>query len=389
MVSSLIDPMTSWWRVDMVRATFLPFEADLILRIPLSHNLPEDKIIWIRNSRGDFTVKSAYHIAHNLSDSREKEECSNGDPCKLIWMKLWHLNLPTKMKFFSWRACVNGLPTMEAICCRGITQSRGCPVCSSEVESLDHALLHCAFSASVWCLWSDNPLRTHGINKSFLDSTIFILSPSYATLQDLELFFAIAWAIWFNRNKIVYKDSSLLPLQVWKMAKNVSEDFVSSATWDLGQPRTTPSSWVPPPSGFHKINVDGASSELDSFSSVGVVIRDCKGDVVAALCKPLQTRFFAKLTEVFSLEHGILLAQELHLAWVIVESNSLNAIQAINEGATGGSLGHILQGILQVSVSFESCLFKHINRSFNTPWKGVAPHYISSFLQSNLNVNDL
>ena len=71
------------------------------------------------------------------------------------------------------------------------------------------------------------------------------------------------------------------------MAKNVSEDFVSSTTWDLGQPRTTPSSWVPPPSEFHKINVDEASSELDSFSSVGVVIRDCKGDVVAALCKPL------------------------------------------------------------------------------------------------------
>ncbi|XP_030945991.1 uncharacterized protein LOC115970505 [Quercus lobata] len=159
----------------------------------------------------------------------------------------------------------------------------------------------------------DNPLHTHGINKSFLDSTIFILS--HATLQDLELFFAIAWAIWFNRNKIVHKDSSLLPLQVWKLAKNVSEDFVSSATWDLVQPRTTPSSWVPPPSGFHKINVDEASSELDSFSSVGVVIRDCKGDVVAALCKPLQTRFSAELTEVFALEHGILLAQELHLAW--------------------------------------------------------------------------
>lgn len=110
---------------------------------------------------------------------------------------------------------------------------------------------------------------------------------------------------------------------------------------------------------------------------------------MAALCKPLQTRFSAELTEVFSLEHGILLAQELHLARVIVEFDSLNAIQAINEGATGGSLGHILQGILQVSVSFESCLFKHINRSFNTVahklaqharrtgfhrlWKGVAP----------------
>ena len=151
----------------MIRATFLPFEADLILRIPLSHNLPEDKIIQIGNSRGEQS--------------------------KVL--------------------------TIQPIICRNQgrkknAQSGGCPVGSSEVESLDHALLHCAFSTSVWCLWSNNPLHTHGINKSFLDSTIFILSPSYATLQDLELFFAIAWAIWLNRNKIVHKDSSLLPLQV-------------------------------------------------------------------------------------------------------------------------------------------------------------------------------
>ena len=101
MVSSLIDPVTNWWRVDMVRVTFLPFEADLILRIPLSHNLPEDKIIWIGNNQGDFTAKNAYHIAHNLLESREKEECSNGDPCKPVWRKLWHLNLPAKIKIFA------------------------------------------------------------------------------------------------------------------------------------------------------------------------------------------------------------------------------------------------------------------------------------------------
>ena len=190
MVSYLIDPMTKWWRVDMIRATFLPFEADSILKIPLSHNLPEDKIIWIGNSYGDFTVKSAYHIAYNLLESKEKEECLNRDPCKPVWRKLWHLNLPAKIKIFAWRACVNGLPTMEAINCRGISQNKDCPIYGSEVESLDHALLNCVFSSSIWCLWPKNPLRTHGINKSFLDFAIFILS--HATLQDLELFFAIA-----------------------------------------------------------------------------------------------------------------------------------------------------------------------------------------------------
>ena len=64
MVSSLIDPVIKWWRADVIRETFLPFEVDTILRILLSQSLPEDKLIWMGNSRGEFTVKSTYHIAH-------------------------------------------------------------------------------------------------------------------------------------------------------------------------------------------------------------------------------------------------------------------------------------------------------------------------------------
>ena len=123
---------------------------------------------------------------------------------------------------------------------------------------------------------------------------------------------------------------------------------------------------------------------------------------MVALCKPFQVCFSAELTEVFALEHDILLAQELQLSRVIVEFNSLNAIQVINDGATKSSFGHLIQGILQVSNSFESCLFKHINKSFNSVahelaqhaqrsslqhlWKEVAPHFVTSFLQSDMNV---
>ena len=67
----------------------------------------------------------------------------------------------------------------------------------------------------------------------------------------------------------------------------------------------------PRPSGVFKVNVDGASSDQDGSSSVGVVIRDSKGQIKAALCLPLQSHFSAELTEVFALEQGVLFAQEL------------------------------------------------------------------------------
>ena len=80
MVSSLIDPNTRWWKAEVLHATFLPFEVDTILRILLSYNFPEDKLIWIGNRKGEFLVESAYHVAHSIVDAFEEGESSSRDP---------------------------------------------------------------------------------------------------------------------------------------------------------------------------------------------------------------------------------------------------------------------------------------------------------------------
>ena len=96
---------------------------------------------------------------------------------------------------------------------------------------------------------------------------------------------------------------------------------------------------------------------------------------------------------------GVLLAQELHLPRVILESDALAAIQAINDKSTGSSSGHLIQEILQIRSSFESCTFQHICRDFNQVarelaqharrtenshlWKGVTP-FISLLIQSDV-----
>ena len=151
----------------MIRSTFLPFEADAILKIPLSRRLPDDKLIWMGNNQGEFTIKSAYHLAHSLVESREVAECSNGDPFKPLWKILWRLKLPAKVKIFVWWACVNGLPTRGKVCSRGISSNPECPICGGDSENVHHALLHCDFANRVWDCWSDMPHMILRYNWSF------------------------------------------------------------------------------------------------------------------------------------------------------------------------------------------------------------------------------
>lgn len=58
---------------------FLPLEVDTILNMPLGYNLPDDKLIWTGNRKGDFTMKSAYYIALSLVEAEEMGESSSGD----------------------------------------------------------------------------------------------------------------------------------------------------------------------------------------------------------------------------------------------------------------------------------------------------------------------
>ena len=112
MVSTLIDRDTKRWKANLVKSLFLPFEANTVLNIPLSHNLRDDKIIWVGNKKGEFTVKIAYYIATKVIEAVEEGESSTDDPRSPLWKKLWHLNIPTKIRICAWRMYIDGLPTM-------------------------------------------------------------------------------------------------------------------------------------------------------------------------------------------------------------------------------------------------------------------------------------
>ena len=121
-----------------------------------------------------------------------------------------------------------------------------------------------------------------------------------------------------------------------------------------------------PSLGYFKVNVDGASPlDGNGISGVGAIVRNDGGKVVTTLCKALPSCYPAEWTKLFALEQGIILAQQLAISNVIIESDAALVIQAISQDLCGGEVGHLIQGILGAKSSFSDCSFRHVNRAFN------------------------
>lgn len=183
MVSALIDEDSKRWKVDTLKALFLPFEVETILNILLSNNLPEDKLIWVGNKRGEFSVKSAYYIALNVINPAGCVECSHGESRIPLWKRIWQLKIPPKIRIFTWKACVNALPTMLNLKKRGVNTDGMCPLCGKEGESIPHSLFKCDVVKEVWNQWKDCPFVIGAENLDFADTALRLLHAE--TIRDL------------------------------------------------------------------------------------------------------------------------------------------------------------------------------------------------------------
>ena len=183
--------------------------------------------------------------------------------------------------------------------------------------------------------------------------------------QDLEILFATAWSIWLNRNKVVHESGGSSPSQIWNMARRTHEDYCDAIASHFLKQQPPDVGWMAPPPEFYKINVDGATAGERNLSCAGVVIRDCKGLVIAASNKVLSEAFAAEVTEALAVEEGVHLAKELELPQVIIESDSIVVVEAISSGNCNGVLGSFVQGSLELLRSFKSWKVKHLKRVYN------------------------
>ena len=149
-VSDLIDCRTNSWDREEVMSKFQRSDAEAILQIPLSRRQVPDAIFWLHTKSGEYTVKSGYHTTRLISKQKaDKGESSGGVIGGSVWVKLWKLKIPTKIKVFGWRACLDILPTRENLARRRIIEDVGCGVCSLDTETGYHALWGCGLAQDI------------------------------------------------------------------------------------------------------------------------------------------------------------------------------------------------------------------------------------------------
>ncbi|KAL0016159.1 hypothetical protein SO802_003228 [Lithocarpus litseifolius] len=106
---------------------------------------------------------------------------------------------------------------------RGIGENDFCPCCGREVESIFHSIIKCEVAKRVWDFWGvqfvENGQELYDISEVALQ----ILDKR--SVYDLEVFFGVAWSIWYNRNLIVFESTCRLPSQIWGFANRYLHDY--------------------------------------------------------------------------------------------------------------------------------------------------------------------
>lgn len=100
------------------------------------------RLTWGVTSSGEFSVKFAAWLVHNLEKTSQK------------WHHNWilELDIPPKIAIFLWQICQNSIPVRDTLHKRNILSFDECPFCDTYIETTNHLFMQCPSSKTMWDL---------------------------------------------------------------------------------------------------------------------------------------------------------------------------------------------------------------------------------------------
>jgi hypothetical protein len=217
------------WDKEKIESLFDTHVAKRILDIPLFGIINEDKLIWVDNMYGDYSVRSGYNLWMNLSGKSQYSACHED------WSSLWNIHVPPKDKHLLWRICRGCLPTRCRLQERCVPCPSSCPLCDHGIEDDMHVLFHCEFSAqSRSSAGLDQFIAPHlRHNRNLRDVILSICSST--DKHAAGLFATLIWVLWNNRNNSIWNNTKEPGRSLGYKAKHLWEEWFSVQHIQSGQ----------------------------------------------------------------------------------------------------------------------------------------------------------
>jgi hypothetical protein len=377
LVSSLINPDHPSWNVNLLQEHFDADSVNAICRIHLPILPSPDKLCWIANPKGVFSVKSVYklHLSHTW-------------PCNPCWKALWKCKLHERLKTLIWRIGCNALPTNLNIFSRLSKGSPLCPLCGVEVESISHLFFKCEVTRIFWfgISWgiradllpvaSEMDVVKLVVNPPVPPSTS--LNPRSISIQSSVQFALILEAIWNYRNRYVHSNNLESPLVSIKILELKIIEHWRAITGLAGASATEKSFWCPPSLGSIKLNVDAAI--LPTSARIAVIARDEGGLLIKAWAKSVVTSD-PLIAEATAIHWAVLLAKSESWSNIMIESDSKVCIDALvaDPKYADWSISVICDNVKHLAREFSFCSFCWVSREIN-----MVAHTLAKLVPSRL-----
>ncbi|XP_057809152.1 uncharacterized protein LOC131023626 [Salvia miltiorrhiza] len=285
---ALLQPISDYyfdytWHFTLNFLQIFPDIAFDIVSVPISEG--EDRRAWTHSHFGEVSASLASdHIR----------------PCfpTVDWGKwIWAPFIPMRRSIVTWRVILGRLATASSLRRSGLVGPGWCPLCRNANEDIDHLFWDCTFARQIWRSlfgWFrvDSPL-IHDIGSLLLWAMKVQTSKQVVNLWRMGVMSTI-WSIWNIRNRVVFDAASVseraLSIQIksfiletsqlctGEMANSVEDLLILHGLGVPSRPRRPTSFvyvfWIPPPTPWRKINIDGSVHGSPPLIHAGGVIRD-------------------------------------------------------------------------------------------------------------------
>ena len=274
----------------------------------------DDVVIWSQTSTGIHSIKSVYLW---LSDVLVVHLSS-----PKTWACIWNMKISETLKHFFWLLLHGSIWTNHVFFKRHLSFDLFGNRCVLEEETIIHLLHDCNSAKIVWRV-----LDIDGANNFFISAVKQWISEQLSTSNG-SLFACACWWIWRARNSglqwpgmvsvVYFKPDSCFAFHHLAWSCSV---YFNESTHNV--------SWSPPEVNCIKVNIDGFSLGNPGDYGFGGILRDSGGQwlvVYSGFCGHTTN----VLVEIMTTYQGLFLAWNSGYRHVICESDSMNALNLIN-----------------------------------------------------------